>query len=196
MNTFSSTSEEILASAQTLIMSGGYNGFSYADIAEVVGIRKASIHHHFPSKVDLVRVLVEQYREVGVAGVAALERNVSNPLDILKAYAGHWAKCIGDASRPYCVCALLASELPSLPPEVAKEVTAFFRFISSWLTSVMERGAKEKTLNLTSEPAVEAEAFLATVYGAMLSARAYGKADVFSAILAPTLTRLSPIVSH
>jgi TetR/AcrR family transcriptional repressor of nem operon len=196
MNTFSSTSEEILASAQTLIMSGGYNGFSYADIAEVVGIRKASIHHHFPSKVDLVREMVKQYREVGVAGVAALERNVSNPADILKVYADHWAKCIGDASRPFCVCALLASELPSLPPEVAKEVTAFFRFISSWLTSVMERGAKEQTLNLTSEPAVEAEAFLATVYGAMLSARAYGKADVFSAILAPTLTRLSPIVSH
>ncbi len=30
-------------------MSGGYNGFSYADIAEVVGIRKTSIHHHFPT---------------------------------------------------------------------------------------------------------------------------------------------------
>jgi TetR/AcrR family transcriptional repressor of nem operon len=196
MSNVSSTSDEILASAQTLIMSGGYNGFSYADIAEVVGIRKASIHHHFPSKVDLVREMVKQYREVGVAGVAALEQNVSNPLDILKVYAGHWAKCIEDSSRPFCVCALLASELPSLPPEVAKEVTAFFRFISSWLTSVMERGVQEKTLSLSSEPAVEAEAFLATVYGAMLSARAYGSGDVFATILAPTLNRLSPVATH
>ena len=112
MSNLSNTSDEILASARNLIMSGGYNGFSYADISEVVGIRKASIHHHFPSKVDLVRELVKRYREDGQANVAALEQNVPNALDILKVYANHWTKCIEDASRPYCVCALLASELP------------------------------------------------------------------------------------
>lgn len=196
MSNLSNTSDEILASARNLIMSGGYNGFSYADISEVVGIRKASIHHHFPSKVDLVRELVKRYREDGQASVVTLEQNVPDALDILKVYANHWAKCIEDASRPYCVCALLASELPSLPTEVAMEVTAFFRFISSWLTAVMERGYKSGTLNLTSEPHVEAEAFLATVYGAMLSARAYGKPEVFSTILAPALNRLTPNVSH
>ncbi|NEK17103.1 TetR/AcrR family transcriptional regulator [Rhizobium leguminosarum] len=196
MSNLLNTSDEILASARNLIMSGGYNGFSYADISEVVGIRKASIHHHFPSKVDLVRELVKRYREDGQASVVTLEQNVPDALDVLKVYANHWAKCIEDASRPYCVCALLASELPSLPPEVATEVTNFFRFISSWLTTVMERGYKSGTLNLTSEPHVEAEAFLATVYGAMLSARAYGKPEVFSTILAPALNRLTPTVSH
>ncbi|WP_276122023.1 TetR/AcrR family transcriptional regulator [Pararhizobium qamdonense] len=196
MSNLSNTSDEILASARNLIMSGGYNGFSYADISEVVGIRKASIHHHFPSKVDLVRELVKRYREDGQASVVTLEQNVPDALDVLKVYANHWAKCIEDASRPYCVCALLASELPSLPPEVATEVTNFFRFISSWLTTVMERGGKNGALNLTSEPHVEAEAFLATVYGAMLSARAYGKPEVFSTILAPALDRLTPTLSH
>ncbi len=196
MSNFSNTSDDILASARTLIMNVGYNGFSYADISEVVGIRKASIHHHFPSKVDLVRELVKRYREDGQASVTILEQNVPNALDILKVYANHWSKCIEDASRPYCVCALLASELPSLPPEVAAEVRGFFRFISSWLTSVMERGAGQGVLRLDSEPEVEAEAFLATVYGAMLSARAYGKPDIFGTILAPTLQRLTPVVSH
>ena len=196
MSNLSNTSDEILASARNLIMSGGYNGFSYADISEVVGIRKASIHHHFPSKVDLVRELVKRYREDGQASVVTLEQNVPDALDILKVYSNHWAKCIEDASRPYCVCALLASELPSLPTEVATEVTSFFRFISSWLTTVMERGRKNGALNLASEPHVEAEAFLATVYGAMLSARAYGKPEVFSTILAPALNRLTPTVSH
>jgi TetR/AcrR family transcriptional repressor of nem operon len=191
MTNLSNTSDEILASARTLIMSGGYNSFSYADIAEVVGIRKASIHHHFPTKVDLVRTLVKRYREDGEAGVVKLEQLVRLPLDLLKAYSGNWAKCIEDASRPYCVCALLASELPSLPPEVAAEVTAFFRFASTWLTSIMERGSIEGTLALSSDPHVEAEAFLAIVYGAMLSARAYRKPEVFATILAPTLTRLS-----
>src|SRR5262249_22696510 len=99
MSNLLTTSDEILASARTLIMSGGYNGFSYADIAEVVGIRKASIHHHFPSKVDLVRTLVIRYREEAEAGMAGMERTVHDPFELLKTYAGYWVKCIEDASR-------------------------------------------------------------------------------------------------
>jgi TetR/AcrR family transcriptional repressor of nem operon len=196
MSNLSTTSDEILSSARTLIMRGGYNGFSYADIAEVVGIRKASIHHHFPSKVDLVRELVRRYREDGELAVAGLEQQLQDPLTILKAYAGYWAKCIEDASRPFCICAMLASELPSLPPEVAAEVSAFFRFAASWLSSIMERGSREGGLSLSSEPSVEAEAFLALVYGGMLSARAYGNSQVFATILAPTLSRLAPPLAH
>ncbi|NKK63042.1 TetR family transcriptional regulator [Rhizobium leguminosarum bv. viciae] len=196
MSNLSTTSDEILASARALIMTGGYNGFSYADIAAVVGIRKASIHHHFPSKTDLVRTLVMRYREDAEAGIAGLEQRVRDPLALLQSYAGHWAQCIEDASRPFCVCALLASELPALPPEVAAEVKAFFRFLSAWLNSVMERGARDGSLTLASEPRVEAEAFMASVHGAMLSARAYGTPEVFATILAPTLQRLSPTVAR
>ncbi len=98
MSNILTTSDEILASARALIMTGGYNGFSYADIAAVVGIRKASIHHHFPSKTDLVRTLVVRYREDAEAGIAYLEQQVRNPLALLQTYAGHWAQCIEDAS--------------------------------------------------------------------------------------------------
>jgi len=192
MSNLLTTSDEIINCTKQLIVAGGYNGFSYADIAEVVGIRKASIHHHFPSKVDLVRKLVMRYREDGEAAVAALERNTQNSLEILKAYAGHWAECIEDRSRPFCVCGLLASELPALPPEVAAEVTSFFRFLSTWLTSIMEKGAAEGSLRLSDTPSVEAETFIACIYGAMLSARAYNKPEVFATVMTPALKRLSP----
>lgn len=191
MSNLATTSDDILASARTLITSGGYNGFSYADIAKVVGIRKASIHHHFPSKVDLVRTLVSRYREEAQGGIAVLERNVLEPREILKIYADRWAGCIEDASRPFCVCAMLACELPSLPPEVAAEVSAFFRFLSGWLTSVMDRGAQGGTLSLTSSPDVEAETFMACVHGAMLSARAYGQPTIFATVMEPLLARLA-----
>ncbi|MBZ9807021.1 TetR/AcrR family transcriptional regulator [Mesorhizobium sp. BR1-1-9] len=192
MSNFSTTSDEILASAQKLIIAGGYNGFSYADIAAVVGIRKASIHHHFPSKVDLVRTLVSRYRENAEAGMADLERSVPEPLELVQAYAGYWARCIEDASIPFCVCALLASELPALPNEVASEVRAYFQFLSAWLTSVIERGEQQGSLKISGPARVEAEALMATVHGAMLSARAYGKPGVFATILDPTLRRLKP----
>jgi len=186
----STTSDDILRCARSLIVDGGYNGFSYADIAKVVGIRNASIHHHFPAKSDLVRTLVVRYREEAAAGIAELERHVSDPVEQLRAYTGYWKACITDATAPFCVCALLASQIPALPTEVAVEVRAHFRALSAWLASVLQRGAEQGRLVLTRPAEVEAEMFLATVHGAMLSARAYGDASIFGAITDPLLERL------
>lgn len=191
MSNLSTTSDDILACARNLIVAGGYNGFSYADIADVVGIRKASIHHHFPSKVDLVRTLVGRYRKEAEAGMANLERQVSDPLEQLRFYVGYWKVCIADASAPFCVCALLASQLPVLPEDVGVEVRAHFRSLSAWLSSVLERGARHGRLQLASPPHAEAEAFMATVHGAMLSARAYGDPKIFAVVTDPLLERLA-----
>ncbi|MER9678294.1 TetR/AcrR family transcriptional regulator [Mesorhizobium sp. M0184] len=190
MSNLSTTSDDILACARSLIVAGGYNGFSYADIAEVVGIRKASIHHHFPSKVDLVRTLVARYREETEAGMANVELHESDPLEQLRIYAGYWEACIANASAPFCICALLASELPVLPEEVSLEVRAHFRSLSAWLTSVLERGARHGQFRLMSTPRAEAEAFMATVHGAMLSARAYDDPKAFGVVTGPLLERL------
>jgi TetR/AcrR family transcriptional regulator, transcriptional repressor for nem operon len=191
MSNLTSTSDEILACTRTLIIAGGYNGFSYADIANVVGIRKPSIHHHFPTKAELVRTLVSRYRHDAKAGIANLEQHITDPLKQLLAYTGYWEACIADASAPICICALLASELPVLPEAVALEVRAHFRALSEWLTSVLDRGAREARFSLIASPNVEAELFMATVHGAMLSARAYGDPAMFATIIAPLLGRLS-----
>lgn len=190
MSNLSTTADHILACARTLIIAGGYNGFSYADIADVVGIRKPSIHHHFPTKAELVRTLVSRYREDAMAGIAQLEREASGPLEELRLYTGYWAACIKDSSAPFCVCALLASELPVLPAEVALEVRAHFRAISAWLTLVLERGQREGQLVLTDTPRVEAEVFMAAVHGAMLSARACDDAEIFGAVTTRLINKL------
>lgn len=191
MKNLTTTSDDILTCARSLIIAGGYNGFSYADIAEVVGIRKASIHHHFPSKVDLVRTLVARYREEAEAGMENIELHVSDALEQLRFYVGYWEACIADASAPICVCALLASQLPVLPEEVAMEVREHFRYLSTWLTSVLDRGSRLGQLQLRSTPQAEAEAFMATVHGAMLSARAYGDPNMFNFVTGPLLERLA-----
>jgi TetR/AcrR family transcriptional regulator, transcriptional repressor for nem operon len=193
MSNLSTTSDDILRCARTLIIAGGYNGFSYADISEVVGIRKASIHHHFPTKVDLVRTLVARYREEAEMGIAAMEQHHPDPAAQLRAYIGYWAQCIGDPANAFCVCALLACEIPVLPPEIVLEVRAHFRSLSAWLTSVMERGAEEGSLVLSGTARTEAETFMATVHGAMLSARAYGDSAIFDAITRPLIERLAAV---
>jgi TetR/AcrR family transcriptional repressor of nem operon len=192
MGTAAATSDEIIRSARSLIVSGGYNGFSYADIADVVGIRKASIHHHFPTKVDLVRTLLERYREEFAAGVAEIEDHFPDPMDRLRAYIGFWEGCIGDPTTAFCVCALLANEIPLLPEEITRELKAHFQALAAWLTSVLERGADQGSIVLNGTAHSEAETFMATVHGAMLSARAYGDTDVFSVITRALVERLAP----
>jgi len=191
MNKLSSTADNILVCSRSLIVKGGYNGFSYADIADVVGIRKASIHHHFPTKAALVKTLVEYYRDEVEQGIGNLERAVPGPLEQLNAYIAYWKACIGDASAPFCVCALLAVELPVLPDDVALQVRKHFLFLSGWLTSVLERGVALGTIALTGTPRIEAEAFMASVHGAMLSARTYGDTGIFGTIMDQQLARLS-----
>ena len=190
MTNTSTRADDILSCARSLIARGGYNSFSYADISKVVGIRTASIHHHFPAKADLVRVLVAQYRQEVEAGLVELERNVSDPLEQLRAYLGSWEGCFADTTDPFCVCALLAGESPVLPEAVALEVRAHFRKLADWLTSVFERGAAQGRLRLVGTARSDAELFMAGVHGAMLSARAYGDATTFGAIARPLLQRI------
>ena len=187
----STTAQDILRCARSLLAAGGYDSFSYADIAGIIGIRNASIHYHFPAKSDLVRVLVSQYREEAEAGMAELSRRVPEPLGRLRAYIGYWEACIGDGSAPLCICALLAGQMPILPEAVAREVRSYFNALSAWLTQVLEAAARSGAVRLTQPADAEAEAFMATVHGAMFSARAYGDAKVFGSITQAQIRRLA-----
>jgi len=180
----------ILESAKAHIASGGYNGFSYADISAEVGITKPSIHHHFPKKSDLVRVLLQRYRATAAEGLVALTAKVADPLDRLQAYTVWWANCIRDGSMPICICAMLSAEIPSLPPEVAAEVRLHFAHLANWIEEAMAQGHDLHVLRLKDSPSSEAQAFLATVHGAMLSARASGSPALFETIVSAVMARL------
>jgi TetR/AcrR family transcriptional repressor of nem operon len=186
----SDTANRILDTAQHLIVTRGYNAFSYADIAEVVSISKPSIHFHFATKAELVRQLLVRYREQVKLSLEQLSVQLPDPLAQLRAYAGHWENCIRENTAPFCLCAMLASELLSLPPEVAAEVKLYFGDLAAWLTDTLEQGAAQGQLRLPRGAAVEAESFMASAHGAMLSARVYGDADVFARIAGEAIDRL------
>jgi len=182
----------ILECARTLIAAGGYNGFSYADISAEVGITKASIHHHFPKKSDLVRVLLQRYRAEAAAGLAGLTAKITNPLERLRAYAGWWSTCIGDGSMPICICAMLSAEIPALPAEITTEVRLHFAHLANWLEGLLADGQAGKFIRLQDTPAAQAHAFMATVHGAMLSARACGDPTLFANIVGAAMAGLTP----
>jgi TetR/AcrR family transcriptional regulator len=55
--------EEIIAEATRLFAERGYEGASMADLAERVGLRKASLFHHFASKEELYATVLAQLME-------------------------------------------------------------------------------------------------------------------------------------
>ena len=187
----SETAERILGTARTLIGDHGYSAFSYADIADAVRIRKASIHHHFPTKANLVVAVLKAHQERFLHGSELLTQTIANPLARLTAYVQHWENCIGDNSQPFCIAALLAAELPSLPEEVRFEVQRHFQHLSGWIRDTLEEGVSRGTLTLEGTPEDEAQMFMAAIHGAMLSARALGNCDVFKAVTNGALQRIS-----
>ena len=182
---------EIAACARSLIALRGYNGFSYADIAEAVGITKASIHHHFPSKAELVRSVVAAYRAEAVAGLAALAAQMPDPAIRLQAWTRFWQDCLRERTLPFCICAMLATEMPTIPEDVGAEVRGHFDDLSQWLAATLADGARTGQFTLRAAPAAEALGFMAAIHGAMVAARAYGDAAVFTAISQGLLDRLA-----
>ncbi|QRF63376.1 TetR/AcrR family transcriptional regulator [Variovorax paradoxus] len=188
---------EIAACAQALLATKGYNGFSYADISEAVHISKASIHHHFPSKSELVQTVLRRYRKQGRVGLAALTKQVPDPLARIHAYTGYWETCIRDGSAPFCICAMLGSELPAIPQEVADEVRGHFFDLTGWLADVLKEGAARGIFKLRSDAESEAMALMATVHGGMLAARVYGDADAFATVVQQGVKQLlAPAAQH
>ena len=55
------TATKILDVAERLVQARGFNGFSYADVADELGISKAALHYHFPGKAELGEALMERY---------------------------------------------------------------------------------------------------------------------------------------
>jgi TetR/AcrR family transcriptional regulator, transcriptional repressor for nem operon len=185
------TADRILQTARNLISDLGYSGFSYADISESVQISKASIHHHFPTKANLVVSVLRDHREKLILGTQSLTQQVDDPLARLKAYVQHWEGCIRDNKEPFCIAALLAAELPSLPEEVRFEVQQHFLELSGWIRKTLEEGISKRKLKLQGSPENEAQTFMALVHGAMLSARALGTCEVFQAVTSGALQRMS-----
>lgn len=187
------TAERILDTAHHLMTDRGYAAFSYADISDRLDISKATIHHHFPSKEDLAIAVLRRHRHRLAENFALLDNAVSEPLERLTRYMRHWESCIRKKTEPMCVAALLAAELPSLPENVGLETRLHFTALQGWLQKTMELGAKGESISLTQSASREAEVVMATVHGAMISARAYGSAKVFAQIVDGTLQRLSAV---
>ena len=186
------TAERILDAANTLLIDRGYSAFSYADIAETVKVRKASIHYHFPTKAGLVVAVLRRHRARISEGMKALDNQIENPLVRIRNYFKYWEGCIEGRTLSFCIGALLGAEMPSLPEEVQAEVRLHFSTLTEWFERTLKAGTKARSLRLQGTVATEAQMLIAVLHGAMLSARATNNCDVFRSLTQSEMNRISP----
>jgi TetR/AcrR family transcriptional repressor of nem operon len=173
------TIDQLLDAAQELAQTRGYNAFSYRDLAERVGIRSASIHHHFPSKADLGRALVARYRDRFADALRRIAAGQGDAPTKLAAYVDLFRATYEQGNR-LCLGGMFAADLPTLPSEVQAQVRGFYTDNEAWLTRLLDAGRRSSELDFEGSPRDAAAALLDGLEGALLGARAHGSAARFA----------------
>jgi len=180
----SPAAERIVDEAEDLVKQLGFNGFSYEAIAQRVGIRKPSIHHHFPSKAELVVVMTQRYAYRFQQRLEDIRSRHASACARLRAHAALFEETFRHGRR-LCVCGMLGSEMDSLPDPLRTEVHGFFAFNLSWLEAVIAAGQAQHELHALPAPAKLAALWLSALEGSMLVGR--GSSNATPADVAETL---------
>ena len=171
METKPTVREQILDHAITLMMLRGYNGFSYRDLSDLVGVKTSSIHYYFPSKDDLVLEAVAAYSDEVLSAMRAIDPAL--PADVkLSLYTKMFGRTLGDGNL-ICLCGMLAADIETLPENVRQAVQAFFTANERWLAELLKQGVKEGTLQFSGEPETAARTLYAAFQGSVLASRLF-----------------------
>ena len=174
------TAQRILDIAERLVQTRGFNGFSYADIAQALDVTKASLHYHFPAKTDLGERLIERYERNFLAALAAIDAGTGDVREKLRRYVGIYAGLV--RGNRMCLCGMLAAEYGTLPEAMRDEMRHFFDENERWLVGVLKEGRRAKVLAFKGMPSEAARALVGSLEGAMMIARSYGEPARFRAV--------------
>lgn len=170
--------EHIVDAAELLVRRRGFHGFSIRDAAEVVGVRSAAVHYHFPTKEDLVEAVAARYSTrffewLGDPSSAdAIERLV----------AGFRTSLITAGAA--CLCGVLAMEIEALPEGPSAQTRSFFAGLVDWTGQALGPDSHDRAIALVS-----------LLEGAMLLARARDGVDSFDAAVRAALPAMTTSTS-
>jgi TetR/AcrR family transcriptional repressor of nem operon len=174
----SSSKEAILAAARRTAQAHGYGGLNFRDLADEVGIRAASIYHHFPSKADLGAAVARRYWEDTAAGLDTMLAETADPLQCLRQYPEVFRRALASGNR-MCLCSFMAAEYDDLPEVVKREVQTFADVNVAWLGRVLSAAAVVRP----EQSEQRARAIFAAIAGAQLMARSRADISLYDALI-------------
>ncbi|MBS1953364.1 MAG: TetR/AcrR family transcriptional regulator [Cyanobacteria bacterium SZAS-4] len=169
--------EKIMVAATKMAQDHGYGGLNFRELAEAVGIKPASIYHHFPSKADLAAAIATKYWKDCATDLETIS-SALDPISSLKKYPVTFRRSLQNENR-ICLASFLAAERTDIPEKVLIEVYKFADVNIAWLSKMLKAsGSEEKTC----EP--RARAIFAAIAGAQMIARSRADIDIFDSIVA------------
>jgi TetR/AcrR family transcriptional repressor of nem operon len=185
------TKDSIIEVATSLAQTVGFNAFSYADIAASVGIRKASIHHHFPAKADLGVAMVGAYRKSFTDLLRTIDAKGGTSTARLERYAKLYEASL--ERERMCLCGMLAFDASTLADPIQVEVNGFFAEHVAWLARTLDAGRSAGELEFRGEPVARAKMMLAALQGALLVSRGTDDSAFFETTATELIGALSPV---
>jgi TetR/AcrR family transcriptional regulator, transcriptional repressor for nem operon len=155
------TAERLMDLAEARIREAGYRGFSFRDLAAEIGIKSASVHHHFPTKAGMAAAVARRYGNRFFEMVA--RRHDESGDDVIAIYRSAFRSAIERDGR-MCLNGVLGAEAGGLPPEVVAEIEMFLRRCIDDLSSRIG-GADAVARAFHVMAALEAGLILARAYG-------------------------------
>ncbi|TAK11615.1 MAG: TetR/AcrR family transcriptional regulator [Anaerolineae bacterium] len=125
------TKEEILDSAAQIISQKGYHATSMADIAQSVGLQKASLYHHVASKQEILVELLDRALDLLTE---RLERALAKPMNAPDQLREAMRVYLDALIENHDLASVLLLEHRSLEPQFsARHVPRRDRFEGLWL---------------------------------------------------------------
>jgi len=165
------TKTALLDSAEMAARRQGFDGFSYADLAADVGIRKASIHYHFPTKAVLSVALMQRYAEAVRQECAEIDATEANAAARLIALIALYRAAMGEGTC-LCLCVALSTSRDSLSSDVVAQIRGFRAMMTGWIADAFAVGKRDGSIPDAGDPKAEGSAMLGLLEGAQLAARA------------------------
>jgi len=181
MSTKRDTRSEILKLTRELVQSRGFNSFSYQDLASGLGIRKASVHYHFPSKDDLGVALLEAYQVMMHEWVNSPRVCNASPelkLDCLFAVQLDIAR----SGNKICPIGILSSEWNILSDGIRTKLMELMAMREAWFVKLIHEGREAGVFTADRDPTELARLVFASIQGAIQIARVRREPALFEAV--------------
>ena len=172
------TKNKILNAAEGLVQQVGPNAMSYQQVSDAVGVRKASIHHHFPKKENLVEALLRRCHVIYGDRYSEIINGSNTAPDKLRQLAAVFAG--GLETQQLCMVGTISADLNSLKESSRQVLETTIHETVELYAGVFRQGQQEGSI-VVSEPAEEiAYAYFSMLVGAQIASRACGGVPVFN----------------
>ncbi|MFG0259116.1 MAG: TetR/AcrR family transcriptional regulator [Phycisphaerales bacterium JB041] len=169
--------EQVLDAAEEMVQERGLAAVSFQQLADAVGLSKASVFHHFPSKEAVAEALVDRCQsKYGPAYGAVIDSDLTAPEKLVRIAAIFEQ---GLRENRLCLLNSLGQSVSTLSESVQADLRLSASRAIDRFARVFEQGRDDGLLAFEGEANDAAAAFLALLEGLQVLARAKRDHNMF-----------------